>query len=51
MIACAVLASLAFGVLTAYGLCLAMFRLLQGRSAAVMTPRLEAQPVEAGSKI
>ena len=39
MLVCAVLASLAFGVLTAYGICLGFFRLMAGRnSIAVHTP-------------
>jgi hypothetical protein len=36
---CAVLASLAFGVLTAYGLCLLLFRIFQAHAASVAQPR------------
>ena len=43
MLGCAVLASLAFGVLAAYGACLGFFRLMAGRArvpahAAQVTP-------------
>jgi hypothetical protein len=36
MLVCAVLASLAFGVLAAYGICLGFFHLMAGRSGAVV---------------
>lgn len=36
MLACAVLASLAFGVLMAYGICLGFFRLMAIRSGIVV---------------
>ncbi len=35
---CAVLASLAFGVLTAYGLCLTLFRIFRAHAASVARP-------------
>jgi hypothetical protein len=38
MLACAVLASLALGVLAAYGVCLGFFRLMAGRTAAAVHP-------------
>lgn len=38
MLICAVLASLAFGVLAAYGVCLAFFRLMAGRTTAAVNP-------------
>jgi hypothetical protein len=44
MLACAILASLAFGVLAAYGVCLGFFRILAGRAAAV---RIEPAPAKA----
>jgi hypothetical protein len=34
MLVCAILASLAFGVLAAYGSCLAFFRLISGQARA-----------------
>lgn len=46
MLICAVLASLAFGVLAAYGICLGFFRLMAGRTAPVHGT-LEATPVKA----
>lgn len=46
MVVCAVLASLAFGVLVAYGVCLAFFRLF-GARAATGAARLDRKPVEA----
>jgi hypothetical protein len=46
MLICAVFASLAFGVLAAYGVCLGFFRLIAGRTAPVRAA-LEAAPVEA----
>lgn len=49
MLVCAVLASLAFGVLVAYGICLAFFRLIGGRAAAPV--RIEAARVEVASKV
>jgi nitrate reductase NapE component len=38
MLVCAVLASLALGVLAAYGVCLGFFRLMAGRSGAAVHP-------------
>lgn len=51
MLACAVLASLAFGVLTAYGLCLAFFRLMRMHGPAANPARLDTQTAEATSKL
>ena len=39
LLVCAVLASLAFGVLLAYGLCLAMFRVFRVHSRQVLQRR------------
>lgn len=50
MLVCAVLASLAFGVLVAYGICLAFFRLIGGRAVAAPA-RLKASQMEAASKL
>ncbi|HZQ42735.1 MAG TPA: hypothetical protein VFA99_05755 [Acidobacteriaceae bacterium] len=36
MLGCAVLASLALGVLAAYGVCLGFFHIMAGRSAAAV---------------
>ena len=36
MLVCAVLASLAFGVLTAYAICLGFFRMMAGRTSIVV---------------
>jgi hypothetical protein len=47
MLACAVLASLAFGVLTAYAVCLGFFRLMAGRTRIPVRAALEATPVKA----
>jgi len=46
MLGCAILASLAFGVLAAYGVCLGFFRLMSGR-AGVPARTLEVSPVKA----
>lgn len=51
MLVCAVLASLAFGVLTAYGLCLAFFRLVRMHGPTANPVRLEPQAAEAASKL
>ena len=45
MLICAILASLAFGVLAAYSVCLGFFRLMAGRTVPVRA--LEAKPVKA----
>jgi hypothetical protein len=45
MLLCAVLASLAFGVLAAYGVCLGFFRLMAGRTNSVARAAIE--PVKA----
>jgi hypothetical protein len=45
MLICAVFASLAFGVLAAYGMCLGFFRLMAGRSTSVARAAIE--PVKA----
>jgi len=46
MLVCAILASLAFGVLAAYGVCLGFFRLMAGRTAPVRAT-LEPTPAKA----
>lgn len=51
MLACAVLASLALGVLAAYGLCLGFFRVMQMRGPAASVARLEGGRAEAVSKL
>lgn len=43
MLLCAILASLAFGVLAAYGICLGFFRLIAGRTAPVRIERAPAK--------
>lgn len=45
MLVCAILASLAFGVLVAYGICLGFFRFMAGAPAA--RTALEAAPIKA----
>jgi len=45
MLICAIFASLAFGVLTAYGVCLGFFRLMSGR-AGVPARTLEVSPAK-----
>jgi len=45
MLGCAVLASLAFGVLSAYAVCLGFFRLMGGRS--LPAARTAIEPVKA----
>jgi nitrate reductase NapE component len=47
MIVCAILASLAFGVLAAYGICLGFFRLMAGHAGAPAHASLEGTPVKA----
>lgn len=42
MLMCAILASLAFGVLTAYGVCLGFFRLMAGRAHLPVRSALES---------
>jgi uncharacterized membrane protein len=44
MLVCAILASLALGVLAAYAICLGFFRIIAGRSTAV---RIESAPAKA----
>ena len=46
MLICAILASLALGVLAAYGICLGFFRLMAGRTVPVRAA-LEATPIKA----
>jgi uncharacterized protein (DUF2062 family) len=46
VLVCAVLASLAVGVLVAYGVCIAMFRVFQMHARQVAAERL-SQPVAA----
>ncbi|HEV2579184.1 MAG TPA: hypothetical protein VGU25_18400 [Acidobacteriaceae bacterium] len=45
MLGCAILASLAFGVLAAYGVCLGFFHVMAGRTAA--TVHTAAAPAKA----
>lgn len=47
MLICAILASLAFGVLTAYAICLGFFRLMAGRAGVPARKALEAVPAKA----
>jgi nitrate reductase NapE component len=47
MLVCAVLASLAFGVLAAYGICLGFFRLMAGHAGVPLRSTLETAPVKA----
>lgn len=47
MVICAVLASMAFGVLVAYGVCLAFFRLMGTSTAAVPARKGVEVPSEA----
>lgn len=46
MLVCAVFASMAFGVLAAYGVCLGFFRIIAGRAGAPVRPALETRPSE-----
>lgn len=46
MLVCAILASMAFGVLAAYGVCLGFFRLMAGRATA-QSPALDTAPAKA----
>ncbi len=45
MLACAILASLAFGVLAAYGVCIGFFHLMAGRTSSA--PRSTIEPAKA----
>ena len=47
MLVCAILASMAFGVLTAYGVCLGFFRLMAGRTGAAVRAAIESAPAKA----
>jgi nitrate reductase NapE component len=47
MLVCAVFASLALGVLAAYGICLGFFRLMAGRAAVPAGRPLDTAPVKA----
>ncbi|HXS11184.1 MAG TPA: hypothetical protein VN734_00655 [Acidobacteriaceae bacterium] len=47
MLICAILASLAFGVLAAYGVCLGFFHLIAGHAGVSVRAALEATPVKA----
>jgi nitrate reductase NapE component len=47
MLVCAVLASLALGVLAAYGVCLGFFRLMAGHAGVPVHSALETAPVKA----
>lgn len=44
---CAILASLALGVLAAYGICQAMFRLFQIHAVSAAKNRVAGQPLQA----
>jgi len=46
MLVCAILASMALGVLAAYGVCLGFFRIVAGRTAAVRAA-IEPAPAKA----
>jgi nitrate reductase NapE component len=46
MLACAILASLAFGVLAAYGVCLGFFRLIAGRANSAAHAAIEPAKAE-----
>ena len=46
MLGCAILASLAFGVLAAYGVCLGFFRLMAGRSRSAAHAAIEPAKAE-----
>jgi len=45
MLICAVAASLGLGVLSAYGICMVMFRIFRVHSIAVAKERVQAAPV------
>ena len=47
MLVCAIFASLAFGVLAAYGVCLGFFRIMAGRTAAALHTPIEPAPAKA----
>lgn len=47
MVLCAILASLALGVLAAYGICLGFFRLISGHAGVPVRQALEVAPVKA----
>ena len=47
MLICAILASLAFGVLAAYGVCLGFFRLMAGRAGVPARKALEVTRLKA----
>lgn len=49
MVVCAVLASLAFGVLVAYGICLALFRLIGGQTVRASARLIETKSVGAAA--
>jgi hypothetical protein len=51
MLVCSVLASLALGVLAAYIICLAFFRLVSMQGSTLGSGRLEGKPAEAASKL
>lgn len=46
MLICAILASLAFGVLAAYGVCLGFFRLMAGRTISAAHNAIEPAKAE-----
>ena len=47
MLLCAILASLAFGVLMAYGVCLGFFRLIAGHAGLPVRAAIESAPAKA----
>ena len=47
MLVCAILASLAFGVLAAYGICLGFFRVIAGRARSALRTPIESAPAKA----
>jgi hypothetical protein len=49
MLICAILASLALGVLAAYGICLAFFRVMADRTLPALSPSMESAPAKAKS--
>ena len=50
MLVCAVFASLALGVLVAYGICQAMFRIFRVHTLSAARQRVSAAPVRASVK-
>jgi hypothetical protein len=46
MLICAILASLALGVLAAYGVCLGFFQVMAGRTLPALSPTMESAPAK-----